>query len=255
LREKLRRKSAAVISSTSDVAVCNTTSPLRMVNRRPGRAPAFSFLSVSMTPDASPEAPARAEQHAGHDRRGEDERQHAQVHAHVETDRQRNGRSACSSARNPTLDSTTPSTPPAIATMSDSTSSCLRGRAGSRNREPNGDLAPSVARLREQETGQVRARDDQHEPHDDISAVAAGTTTLSTSGLTAICDSGMTRNDSGPHCRDAPTHVRTNRSTIARAPATVCPSASRTFAKYEWLPVARARRASWLELVDHLDGA
>ena len=46
---KLRRKSAAVTSSTRDVAVCATTSALRIANRLPGLPPAFSFLMVSMT--------------------------------------------------------------------------------------------------------------------------------------------------------------------------------------------------------------
>src|SRR6185437_1718419 len=151
---KLRRNNAAVTSRTNDAAVCATTRPLRIENRRPS-PPVFSLLSVPTTsgrvawsagsnPNKTPAITVVPITNASTFRSSATSRL---IGSGM-------GRSAVSSACNASRDSAMPNAPPASATTSDSTRSCCTS-------------ARPVARLRQQKARQIRARDDEHQADHD----------------------------------------------------------------------------------------
>ena len=78
------------------------------------------------------------------------------------------GRSACNTARSAAPDTSTPATPPARGEQQrlDEELSHEHAPLGA-DREANRDFLAAIARLREEEAREVRARDEQHEPDDD----------------------------------------------------------------------------------------
>jgi hypothetical protein len=114
------------------------------------------------------ESGGEAEEDSGHEREKDGEGEHPAVHAHVEVHRDGKGRDEAAQ-RGARPDREREAKPPAEHRHEDTLGQEVphHARAARPEGEPHRDLAPPGGRAREHEVRDVRARDREHDPHDD----------------------------------------------------------------------------------------